>query len=104
MFGSDATDNPTMGIVKIAILIIIGIAMLSLVDTGSTVSGKNAVLADFTGNPVDGDIVVLDDYVFEFDDNGNVSNGNIMVTIGITTSNSKDNLKAVIQNSTTYEV
>ena len=93
-----------MTIAKFCMLLIIGLIILSSVVTNSNVQQNNRVALPFSGQPADGDILTLDDFVFEFDNNGGVVAGHISVTIGATIDDTKINLNAAIQANTNYVV
>jgi hypothetical protein len=96
------------GFVVFGVLLIIGIAMLNNVissnSSGNNSTGFAEYQLNFTQNPIAGQIIMVDNNVFEFSSGGSVAPGCIAVQIGNTTADTVNNLKAAIQNNTAYGV
>lgn len=99
-------ENIAVGIVKLACVLFIGVIILN--GFGSTSNGadsvKNVVTITFTGNPVDGDTVTLDDNVFEFDTGDGVTTGHSAVIVGASLEETRNNLGAAVAVHAEYEV
>lgn len=72
----------------------IGVIILSGLDSGVHTSMVGSSTIQFIGQPIDGDIITIHGYVFEFDDDGSVSSGHIPVTIGATVTDTIANFRA----------
>jgi hypothetical protein len=91
-------------IVRFCLLLIIGIVLLSAIAANNGATSNKQDTFSFSSQPHDGDTITLDNHVFEFDNNGSVEVGHILVTIGTTLDETKANFRAAIQANTNYAV
>lgn len=87
--------NYSVGIVKVAAVFLIGILILSGIDSGVGVHSNNAILS-FDNQPADGDTITINGYILEFDSGDGVVSGHIPVTIGATLTETIANLGTAI--------
>ncbi len=89
-----ATEETTISIVKIAVLL--GLGVLVLLGIAGDMSATSGAIFSFTHQPLDGDTVTLDNHVFEFDGNGSVTEGHIAVTIGASLAETSNNYRTAV--------
>jgi hypothetical protein len=94
---TDDSSGTAIMIAKFAILLIIGVVVLSGIASNNLLSSTGSVSITFTDNPTDGQTVTLDGHVFEFDSNGSVTAGHIPVIIGATLDITQAHLKTAMQ-------
>ena len=80
----EGVEEHSIGIVKVAAVLLIGALILIGVDSGLGVHTTNGVTIAFDGQPADGDTITFEGYIFEFNDDASVSSGHIPVDIGAT--------------------
>jgi len=92
----ESVEDHSIGIVKVAAVLLIGALILIGVDSGLGVHTTNGVTITFDGQPTDGDTIMFEGYILEFDDDASVSNGHIPVVIGATLTETIVNLGAAV--------
>ena len=80
-------------LVKLAGALLIGVMILGGIISGTANAQDHSYIFSFTENPHDGDIIQLNNHVFEFDTGDGVSDGHILVAIGATLADSVENWK-----------
>lgn len=98
----DEAPDTAMVIVKLSALFILGVIIISNVGGVASNSHDSATIT-LTANPLDGDIVTLDDHVFEFDTGDGVVAGHITVAIGTTLTDTMQNLATAVE-AANYQV
>lgn len=80
-------------VIVIAVLLSIGVMVLQGVDDSAALSAGTSASGTLTvsSNPSDGDLVNVSGDTYEFDNEGNTSEGNLAVTIGVNESVSNTN-------------
>lgn len=92
--------DQTTSIIRVAMLFLIGIIVLSGIDNGvDHGSYIESITLTMTMNPADGDTVILDSNVFEFDIGDGVISGHIPIQIESTIVDTVLNLKSAIQTA-----
>lgn len=86
--------------VGFCVLLLLGVVMISNVVTSSNTDQLNNYTLNFTENPNDGDILVLDGQNFEFDNNNVNSVNSIPVVIDSDVNNTISNLRVAVTNNT----
>ena len=90
----------TTSIIKVAMLFLMGIIVLSGIDSGvDHGSYIESITLTMTMNPVDGDTVTIDNNIFEFDIGDGVTAGNIPIQIESTIVDTVLNMKNAIQTA-----
>jgi hypothetical protein len=92
----DDSSALAMTVAKFAILLVIGIALLSGVGSNNLLSTNSALSITLSGNPSDGDTLTTDGHVFEFDSNGSVVSGHTAVTIASQVNATQTNLHTAL--------
>ena len=92
------TDSSALAmmVAKFAILLVIGIALLSSIGGNSLLSSTGTLSITLSGNPSDGDTLTTDGHVFEFDNTGSVTSGNTAVTIAPQVNATQTNLQTAL--------
>lgn len=86
-------------VVKVATLFLLGIVVLSGIDSGTNDSGIKSILITMTENPTDGELMQLDNNIFEFDIGDGVGTNHIPVDIAATLAITQSNLETAIQTA-----
>jgi hypothetical protein len=90
-------------VVGAMIVIVIGILAISHIDM-SSVQCLNSYQLNFSSNPADGDGLIVDGVIFEFDSGDGVTNGTVPVVIESDYNETSLNLKNAIKQSASYGV
>ncbi|AKB78052.1 hypothetical protein MSHOH_1569 [Methanosarcina horonobensis HB-1 = JCM 15518] len=85
-----------VSLIRVAVIMIIGVTIFAAVPDTTSSMAAGGVTIHITENPLDGDIITLEDDVFEFDFGDGVANGHIPVQIAGTAQGIANNLKYVL--------
>ena len=94
MDNTDEYINVTT-IIKFAVIVAIGLVLISNINSSSSLSKSSQVTLTFTKNPQRHETIQLGNTVYEFTDDGSVTNGHTPVHLGATLSDTVSNFKAV---------